>query len=280
MKHLVCYSGGESSALVAVEVARRFGIENLILLNHDINPWVESADIKRFKQEVAAHIGIPITYANMEGWDTKDQFDVVVEARAFKVGKGTALCTHRMKTKPFYAYLDSNFPRQGQEGEENYLERGVVIYYGFDKKETNRITRRASILGADDFKTDYPLAFWSERTIQSISEIGIKPPCTYDLFKHANCVGCLKAGKQHWYVVYCTRPDVWAKALWAEDCIGYSIIKDFYLADLEPLFARMKCAGIPITEHIKPGTFWKMVREKCPEIEPDEEDLKPCECVI
>lgn len=37
MKHIVCYSGGHSSARVAVAVARRFGAENTILLNHDIN---------------------------------------------------------------------------------------------------------------------------------------------------------------------------------------------------------------------------------------------------
>lgn len=40
MKHIVCFSKGHSSALVAIEVVRRFGKENVILLNHDINPKV------------------------------------------------------------------------------------------------------------------------------------------------------------------------------------------------------------------------------------------------
>lgn len=36
MKYIVCYSGGHSSALVAIEAARKHGKENVILLNHDI----------------------------------------------------------------------------------------------------------------------------------------------------------------------------------------------------------------------------------------------------
>ena len=52
-KHIVCYSGGHSSALVAIEVVRKYGKENVILLNHDINPRFENNDIKRFKKEVS-----------------------------------------------------------------------------------------------------------------------------------------------------------------------------------------------------------------------------------
>ena len=37
VKHIVCFSGGESSAIVAVELVRKFGKENVILVNHNIN---------------------------------------------------------------------------------------------------------------------------------------------------------------------------------------------------------------------------------------------------
>lgn len=93
MKHIVCYSGGHSSAIVAIEVVRKFGKDNVILLNHDISSWVEGADIKRFKKDVADFLGLPITYANVDGVTDvnllPDQFDVVVKAQAFKVGSGT-----------------------------------------------------------------------------------------------------------------------------------------------------------------------------------------------
>lgn len=272
MKHIVCYSGGHSSALVAIEVTRKFGKENVILLNHDISSWVEDSDIKRFKNEVSSFLQIPITYANHKGKnieDLPDQFDVVVEANAFKVGQGSELCTSRLKTEPFAKYL-----------KEYFSDKNCIIYYGFDANETVRIQRRSGILGGQGYKTDYPLALWKERTIFSTKEIGIEPPMTYGAFKHANCTGCLKAGKQHWYIVYCTRPDIWEKAKWAEDEIGYTIIKGTTLLDLEPIFEKMKQGGVPITEHIPHQTFWKDAKKVIKIAPEDESSPKPCECVF
>ena len=87
IKHIVCYSGGHSSALVALNVAERFGNKDILLVNHDISPNVEHEDIKRFKQQVADYIGIPITFVNSKHLP-KDQFDVCIDAKAFKVGNG------------------------------------------------------------------------------------------------------------------------------------------------------------------------------------------------
>lgn len=269
MQHLVCYSGGHSSALTAIEVFRRYGSENLILLNHDIHPGVESADIKRFKTEVAAYLGVRVTYANHPEWDTKDQFDVVTDAKAFKVGNGTALCTNRLKTLPFERWLNQNISDKSQ----------LTIYYGFDKTETRRIQRRSSILGSMGYRSDYPLALWP-RTIQSTLEIGIQPPNVYSQFKHANCIGCLKAGKQHWYVVYCERPDIFEKAKLTEELIGYSILRNQYLDEVEPLFKKMRELKIEPTEHIPFQTFWKNVNRLIASSTPIEAEEKPCECVF
>lgn len=270
-KHIVCYSGGHSSAIVAIEVVRKFGKENVILLNHDIHPNSEQEDIKRFKREVAEYLGVPITYANHPEWDTKDQFDVVIDAKAFKVGNGTALCTNRLKTKPFEEYLEFHHP-----------DKDVVIYYGFDANEGVRIQRRIGHLSKLGYKTGFPLALWrpEERTIQSTAEVGILPPNTYSDFKHANCTGCLKAGKQHWYIVYCTRPDIWEKGLEAERIIGYTIMKEYSLEELEPIFQRMKSAGITTTEHELGVTFFARVRRIFKELKVEDEDVKPCECVF
>lgn len=270
-KHIVCYSGGHSSVLVAVEVARGFGPENTILLNHDINPRTEEKDIKRFKQEVADYLGLPITYANHPQWDTKDQFDVVVDAKAFKVGNGTALCTHRLKTQPFEKYLKEFHP-----------EKDVVIYYGFDANEMHRVQRRRQILGVQGYATDYPLALWpaEKRTIHSTKEIGIEPPNGYNIFKHANCTGCLKAGKQHWYIVYLHRPDLWQKAKEAEEEIGYSILKEGELVTLEPMFEKMRALGITTTEHENPMTFFARVRKTLKADIQADDDIKPCECFV
>lgn len=269
MKHLVCYSGGHSSARVAIAVVHKFGRENVILLNHDIHASVEPEDVKRFKREVSEYLHVPITYANHPQWDVKDQFDVVMDAMAFKVGKGTALCTNRLKTAPFEKYL-----------KENFSNKDCIIYYGFDKAEKARIQRRIGVLAAQGYKTDFPLALWPENDlISSTKEVGIEPPNTYGVFKHANCTGCLKAGKQHWYIVYLTRKDIWEKAKLAEEIIGYSIIKEAYLEELEEDFAAMKCLGITTTEHELGVTFFARVRKLFKNIEEDG-DSKPCECVF
>lgn len=273
MNHIVCYSGGDSSGLVAVEVVRKYGKENVTLLNHDISAEVENPDIKRFKKELADYLELPITYANIKGLPLEslpDQFDVVVEASAFKVGSGTELCTSRLKTEPFAKWLAQNVKDKTE----------WVIHYGFDANETARIQRRSSILGQQGYTTDYPLALWKDRTIYSTLEIGILPPNTYEMFKHANCVGCLKAGKQHWYIVYCTRKDIWEKAKWAEDEIGYTIIKGTTLLELEPLFESMIKVGITPTEHIQPQTFWTSAKKIIKINVEVDTDNKPCECVF
>ena len=275
---VVLLSGGIASGLVAIEVARRFGTDDLVLLNHDIHPLVEAADVKRFKDDIAAHLCVPITYANHDRWDAVTQFDVVREARAFKVGTGSELCTARLKTEPFRRWREAH-TRPGE----------AVFYYGFDAGERKRITRRTTILGAEGYATDYPLALWVPRTIVDPREVGIEPPNTYSVFKHGNCCGCLKAGKQHWYVVFCTRPDIWQLGKDAEEDIGYTIHDGASLEELEPLFVAMRDAGIPATEHIQSQTFWADVRRRVrlPVVGPApaldlqaEANAKPCECVF
>jgi hypothetical protein len=268
IKHIVCYSGGHSSALVAIEVVRRFGKENVILVNHQL--ILEDADVARFENQVAKYLEMEITYVNFDGWETKDQFDVVIERGSFvNTRTRQALCTSVMKTMPFNDWLTDNF-----KGDD------CVIYYGFDKSEPKRITRRSPIMAAMGYKTDYPLALWDNRTIFETTEIGIQRPNLYSMFKHANCIGCLKAGHLHWYAVYCNYPEIYAKAIATEEEIGYSIVKDSFLKDMIDKFEKMKDLGIKPTEHVNGKKFWNDARKKLAGVcEFDFKiDVKPCEC--
>ena len=83
----------------------------------------------------------------------------------------------------------------------------------------------------------------------------------------------MKAGKQHWFVVYCLYPEIWEKAKLAEDTIGYSILKQGYLSDFETEFAKLKEKALPPTEKAKPKIFWAAARK----LIKDDDDL-PCEC--
>jgi hypothetical protein len=271
-KHIICYSGGHSSALVAIEVVRKYGKENCILLNHDIASNVEHEDIKRFKREVANYLGMEITYANIRGLEISnipDQFDVVVQAGAFKVGKGTELCTSRLKTEPFREWLKEFAPP----------ETHPIIYYGFDANEMVRVRRRIGILAEMGYKSDYPLAIWRERTIHDTEEIGINKPLGYTKFKHANCIGCLKAGKLHWYITYLERPDIFEKAKNAEEVIGYTIIKGISMLELEKDFKILKEAGVEASEHEGGATFGARAR-KVIKVFTQDDIAKPCECTV
>lgn len=250
MNHIVCFSGGHSSALVALEVVKKFGKENVVLINHDISSRSELADVKRFKQEVAEYLDLPITYVNHTDFENNDQFDVCIEAGTFINPNGRSiLCTHRLKTQPFYEWLRENYSSSD------------VIYYGFDANEPTRITKRSSILGKSGYKSDYPLATWKDRTFFRTSDLGINPPMQYDVFNHANCMGCLKAGWQHWYVIYCLYPEIWEKAKWSESQIGYSVHRNEYFEDKEPIFEAMRQAGIEPTEKISSGKFWSSAKK-------------------
>ena len=271
MKYVVCYSGGHSSAIVAVEAVRRYGKENVILLNHDISPKVEDQDIKRFKKEVADYLGMEITYANMDGWEENDQFDIALKSRYLSGAfiPGGAICTTRLKTEPFKKWLKNNYPASKESPNTE-----VVILYGFDPKEVNRMKRRTAIMREMGYMVDFPL-MWDNRTIEKVEDIGIKRPSTYALYNHANCKGCLKAGAMHWYVIYCTEPEIFEKAKATERVIGRSIIKNKPLAMLEcEKFRPMKEAGIVPKEDENPQGFWTKVRRELKDYDAN----MPCEC--
>ena len=284
-KHIVCHSGGHSSAIVAIEVVRKFGKENVILLNHDISTTTEDEDIKRFKKEVADYLGLPITYANINGIDNPndlpDQFDVCMTAGAMTDSSGHALCTAKLKTEPFYDYLAANHLQYNTLfGSEN----SPIIYYGFDMSETVRVNRRYAVLGSMGYRTDFPLARWVERTIYSTKEIGIEPPNTYSVWKHANCKGCLKASLLHWYVTYVHAIIQYEKAVLLEMKVNFTVhtvIRNgikiaVSLDELRPIFKQLHCEGFPATEHQSEIKFANKLRQYGLQ---EESNVKPCECI-
>lgn len=270
-KAIVCFSGGHSSACAAIETVRKYGKNNVILLNHNISSHVEHADIKRFKDDISNYCDVPITYANADDYENNPPLTVCLKKSAFNVGNQQTFCTYELKTKPFHEWLETNYPATYENPRED-----VEIIYGFDRTEPDRITRRSQLLGVMGYKTSFPLA-GMEQSIEKTEDIGIKRPSTYRLYKHANCQGCLKAGKQHWYCVYCLRPDIWQEAKAAEAKIGYSIIKDAPLESLETKFKEMHDEKmICPNDKTDSNTFWTDVEKALP----GQISMLPCECSI
>ena len=273
MKHVVLFSGGHASALTAIEAVRKYGKESVILLNHDISSKVEHEDIKRFKKEVADYLGIPITYASAEGFDELTPLSVCRKMGTFTGGgaRNKTICTYYLKTKPFAKWLEDNYPVAKGDVRDD-----VEFLYGFHRDETARIQRRTGIMLAMGYRTDYPL-IWQNRTIEAVEEIGISRPRTYNVFKHANCTGCLKAGKGSWYATYCLRRDIFNEAVEVEKEIGFSIFPDMFLEEMIPLFESMRNMGICPNENVNPQAFWAEVHKYMPgQMAID----VPCECAL
>ncbi len=285
MTYVVCYSGGHSSALVAIEAVRRYGRDNVILLNHDISSKVEHADIKRFKNEVADCLGVPITYANHPDFENMTPLAISRAKSGFSDGVNQTFCTYYLKTIPFMKWLKDEFPISGETRKDRHLgampiggqmQEDVKVLYGFDGNELHRIQRRNGVMITHGYHTEFPLYNWP-RTIEKTEDIGIARPRTYSIYKHANCKACLKAGRQHWYCIFCLEPELWEEAKQAESEIGHSIIKGVYLEELEPQFIEMRDR-----KHICPSdkgnsaSFWAKVNATLP----DQTSMFPCECAI
>src|ERR1700744_1452438 len=136
MKHIVCFSQGHSSGLVAIEVVRKYGKENVILINHGINTNAEESDIRRFGLQLSNYLDVPITYCNYNDIPDlnliPDQFDIAIKYRAFKAPRtSNAICTNRLKTEPFNRFLELNFPVDSI----TKVNSNCIIYYGFDENE-------------------------------------------------------------------------------------------------------------------------------------------------
>jgi len=271
VKYVVCFSGGHASAVTAIEAVRRHGKDNVVLLNHDISSKVEHADIKRFKREVSGYLDVPITYANAENFEEMTPLATIRKLGQFTCPSNhQVLCTYYLKTKPFHEWLKQNHPASFDDPCKN-----ITILYGFDKGEESRMIRRSGVLGAMGYKTDYPIALWG-KTIRNTMEMGIKPPKTYKVFRHANCIGCLKAGMQHWYVTYCLRPDVFSEAKELEQELGYSIINEHYLSDLEERFKDTQAKGVCPNDTENGNAFWARVSK----VIPDQQNFLPCDCAV
>lgn len=257
-KHIICYSNGIQSASVAVYIVEKYGKENCILLNHAMNPRIEPEGITRFGYQIAKKIGIQITYANYKGYkdyeieSLPNQFQVCENAGSFvNPANRQILCTNRLKTVPFMNWLKEN----------NYNNFNCIIYYGFTQNEIHRKNRRFNIMLDAGYITKYPLI---EENLSSdyYKKTGISEPGHYKTFNHGNCLGCLKAGKQHWYCIYVMYRHIYNRAIQSEENIGYSIHKNFYLKDWIPEFNKMIKASIEPTEKIKPQSFWANVKKR------------------
>lgn len=254
---VVGFSGGVTSARCAGWAKERFPNDRIVLLWHDTKE--EDPDTYRFLREMAAKLELPIT----ERSDGRSVTEVFRD-EGFLGNNQNAMCSRILKREPGErfiaevqaAYLTEWYPDwpkrptcmaeiqtlidQARNAEAkpvqdacellaSKLREHVVMVYGFSANEPARIQRAAGRGMAEGFTPRFPLvedsiskqdaADWCSCTM------GVKPSAMYAWSGHANCVGCVKGGKEYWLAVSENAPEVFAQRVALEEEFGHGILR-------------------------------------------------------
>lgn len=194
MKHIVAFSGGIASSVMAKIVADKFPHET-ILLYHSTN--TEPEDNDRFRNEIANHIGIPIT----EDSDGRNIWQIFYDEKFLGNGRNTP-CSRILKQQRSIAYLKAHQP--------------AMLYVGFTLEEYRRAQRTFARYNKYDLKVHFPLITEKLTKDECMHKVvscwGITPPATYSWAEHANCIPCIKGKKAYWGLIYMFERAAWEKA--------------------------------------------------------------------
>lgn len=198
MKHVVGFSGGAASAVVA-EIVSKAHPGNTVLLFHDTK--TEPDDNERFRREVADYLGLPIT----ERSDGRDIWGVFEDEGYLGNGRNT-MCSRILKQELSMKYMKENQP--------------ATLYVGFTVDEWRRQQRlHAKYLHAG-VPTGFPLIdlkMGKEECLHRVETCwGIRPPQLYEWAEHANCIPCIKGKKAYWGLIYMFEREAWERAVQAE----------------------------------------------------------------
>ena len=223
MIHVIQFSGGAASALVAKLVAEEYGKENVVLLHHDTK--AEDPDTYRFLKQVSKHVGVPVVDIS----DGRSLWEVIEHKKALP-SDWMPFCTEILKQKPGEYYF-------------RWLERQKIeytMYNGFGPDEWSRVQRAVVRAEASGRKLRCPLfekKIYGEEVKRIIREDWkICLPNAYKTMKHNNCIPCFKAGKASWRKVWEFYPEQFAKAVELEKRFGHTVFKGESLEELARLW--------------------------------------------
>lgn len=241
MKHIVLFSGGANSSFVAYLVRLKQKKEDIILLHTPT--YSEHPDADRFRKQISEFLEIPITVQA----DGRDIWKLIKDEHCLPSDR-IPFCSRILKQEQsdkFYKQLKDDF----------------TIYLGYGMNEYQRVQKNHVRLEARKIKSAYPLLYEgiSDEDIKSIimNNWKICLPEPYMYLKHNNCIPCFKGGKKHFYQIWKHYNDYFQKAKQAEIDIGYTILKDESLTQLEDK--------------------WKL---QIPLFTDDDFDMRPCMCAL
>ncbi|MFA4834938.1 MAG: phosphoadenosine phosphosulfate reductase family protein [Dehalococcoidia bacterium] len=218
MLHIVMFSGGAASSVVAKMVADEHGDDTILL---HTPTGAEHPDADRFRRQVAQFVGRPITVekANKTLWE-------MVESYKHLPDNGFPYCTRDLKLIP----KDRLLGRLDKVGED------YITYLGYGYDEWRRVQKVFSREETRGRKVKFPL-FNARLTGDDCKNIireewKICLPEPYQYLSHNNCIPCYKGGKGHFYKVWQYYPEQFTRAARAEERAANTVFDGVTLFEL------------------------------------------------
>lgn len=206
----------------------------------DIDEWIyidiqdQHPDSIRFIHDCEKIIDKQITIIKSSEYSTVE--DCVRAFGGFKHAHSHfAPCTNWLKKRV----------RKRWESEHEDCELEYV--WGFDKDENNRAIKL--IDENPQAEHLFPLIDkqLSKQDVHAMAErMGLKRPIMYDLgYPNNNCIGCVKGGMGYWNRIRKDFPEVFESRAKLEREVGYSILKQCFLDELDPNRGNMNTEIFP-----------------------------------
>ncbi|MFX0194859.1 MAG: phosphoadenosine phosphosulfate reductase family protein [Candidatus Hodarchaeota archaeon] len=227
MKHIVAFSGGIASAVVAQIVAAEHHYDT-ILLFHDTK--TEPEDNYRFRREVANFLNIPIT----ERSDGRNIWELFKDegylgnarntpcSRILKQEQSVIFCEHNKPCIIYFGFTPNEY-RRAQNTYARYERLGIEAKFPLIERKIIKSKCKEIISKWKYHPPPDIMGFYPENEPFYLS---IKIPEMYCHYDHANCMPCIKGKLRYWGLVYNFDRDAWYRARQAEIEHGYTILTD------------------------------------------------------
>jgi len=207
MNHIVAFSGGIASSIVAKEVLKQH--PDATLLYHDTA--TEPEDNDRFRQDVSNYLDTVITGFS----DGRDIWQIFDDEGYLGNGRNT-MCSRILKQEMSKAYIKKHSP--------------AVLYVGFTADEWQRAQRFIARYAGFDVEVRFPLMEQRISKAECFHRVktcwGIRLPEMYAWAAHANCIPCVKGSQYYWGLLHKHERQAWERMAQAEDDFGHTLFSD------------------------------------------------------
>lgn len=208
MNHIIGFSGGIASSVVAKIVLKKFPTATTLLYH---STKTEPADNDRFRMDVSNYLNTPI----VDDSDGRDIWQVFEDEGYLGNGRNT-MCSRILKQERSLAYLLAHKP--------------ATLYIGFTSDEWDRAQRTYARYLKYGIEVKFPLIedkISKDECFHMVTNCwNLRPPDMYRWSNHANCIPCIKGKKTYFGLLFMFEREAWERTKAAEEAYGHTIFTE------------------------------------------------------